>query len=777
MPRGMSLWSVRFVVATLSLLTACADDEVLDAPELLDASADPEREVQSFVLPSRRDVSESRFELVEAFPSLTFEDPVAMVEADGRLYVVERPGRIYSFVPDEDVSEKTLVLDLSDHSINTWDSGTLAIAMHPRFGETGAAERGDFYVYYAHGTPWTEEGRPTSRTTNHLRLSRFTIPDGETVADASSEQVLIDQLDRSLTHQGGGLLFNPRDGFLYLSVGDEGGMDCTFDNCQRIDRSLFGGVLRIDVDQRGGDVSHAIRRQPDDGVTDHYFIPNDNPFVDDPDVLEEFYAIGLRNPYRMTYDAVDDQTWIGDVGQGQREEIDVLHRNANYQWDVMEGDVTAPMTRDPTRVRLGDWRGPVITYERAEMRAIVGGYVYRGDALPMLYGRYLHADFVDGGIWAARYEVIDGEVNVLDSELLIDTDYWDADDGITSFALDSRGAMYVLTLGDESKIMRFEEAPQIAENAPRLLSQTGLFEDLESLTPAPGLNAYEVIAPLWSDGTRKQRFFAVPPEESARFTRTGAWDLPEGAVLVKHFAVALDEREDARDAPLHNLETRVLVLGEQGVYGATYKWRDDQRDAELLLEHAEEELEIVDADGARMQTHVYPSPSECLRCHVPAAGDALGIETAQLNREVDGENQLTALASLGVLTGMRADADVDTLPRRAAIDDQDAPLELRVRSYLDANCSFCHGTREISRARWDARIETALQDANILDGEVVGLEGSGDQRIIAPGDPAHSALLLRASSTDPNVRMPPLGSRRADEAFLAVLREWIRELE
>src|SRR5690606_24436066 len=140
----------------------------------------------------------------------------------------------------------------------------------------------------------------------------------------SSENILIEQVDQNVWHQGGSLFFHPQDGFLYFAVGDEGGSNCRLMNCQRIDKDLFSGVLRIDVDQRGGDISHPILTQPVTGVTGHYYIPNDNPFVGEPGVLEEFYALGLRSPHRMTYDAVDDIVWIGEVGQNQREELNVL---------------------------------------------------------------------------------------------------------------------------------------------------------------------------------------------------------------------------------------------------------------------------------------------------------------------------------------------------------------------------------------------------------------------------------------------------------------------
>lgn len=733
------------------------------------------RVVQAFSLPSKAAVSHRTFELTDPFENLRFDDAAQVVEApDGRFYVVERAGKIYSFEPRPGVRDKTLVLDLSDHVVARNDSGLIALAFHPEFGQGRSPNRDYFYVYYAYREHKPEE-LDTARLDHELTLSRFTLGDDGT-ADPSSELVLISQVDHHLWHQGGGLTF-AADGFLYLSIGDEGGYDCGFQTCQRND-SLFGGVLRIDVDMQGGEVSHPIRREPPDGVTDHYFIPNDNPFVDDPGAMEEMFAIGLRNPFRMTYDPVDDLMWIGDVGQGQSDEIDVLYKGANYQWDRLEGNLPAPMPSDPTLPQIGDWTDPVHAYARSEMRAIVMGPVYRGSALPSLYGKVLHADFVQGNVWAASYGFEDGKVVLNDTEIILDTPFYDADGGTTSIMVSSDDAVYMTSFGPNRPLVGIEEAPVVASDAPSRLSETKLFKDLETLEPADRLIGYEVSTPLWSDGAQKRRFIAVPEAAHARYSAHGAWQLPNETVLVKHFGIALDERKPEE---LHRLETRVIVVDDGGVYGATYKWRADQSDADLLLEHEEEQLTIIDADGEqREQTHIYPSPAECVRCHHPGAGDALGISTRQLNRDVAGQNQLRALRARGIVAGLPDVGDEDVLmalPQLTPIDDELAPVEARVRSYLDANCSFCHGTSRIQGAQWDARYETPLDQARIVDAVVVNETNDEALRVIAPGSVEHSQLYLRASSTDRDQRMPPLGSARPDPAFLELLKSWILSLD
>jgi hypothetical protein len=369
-------------------------------------------------------------------------------------------------------------------------------------------------------------------------------------------------------------------------------------------------------------------------------------------------------------------------------------------------------------------------------------------------------------------------VVLTDTEVIAETPLVDVDGGTTSIMVGSDDRVYLTSYGLERPLVGLEEAPVIIDDVPDRLSETKLFDDLESLEPASGLYEYEVNVALWSDGSRKRRFVAIPDEQRAQYTERGAWALPAGTVLVKHFGIALDERTPDE---LHRLETRVIVVDDDSVYGATYKWRADQRDADLVLEHIEEELTIIDADGEeRTQIHIYPSPSECVRCHHTGAGDALGLSTRQLNRDFEGENQLRALHALDLVSSMPEldeDDDVDELPRLAPMDDEAASLETRVRSYLDANCSFCHGTSRLQGAHWDARFETPLAEARIVGAPLSGgMEGDA-LRVIAPGSLERSQLFLRAGSSDLDQRMPPLGSARADAAFLELLEGWIVGLE
>ncbi len=742
-------------------LTGCAEPQPATSPPA------------TFGFPSSFTASDLGLVLAPAFRGIELEDPTAMVEAGGRFFVAEQSGRVYRF--ERDTRERTLVLDLSSRTQSGEDVGLLALAMHPQFGIAGSENRGHFYVYYAHRESPIPAADLKIATDTLTRLSRFTISDGEDVADPDSELVLIELHDRHVWHQGGGMFFHPGDGFLYLAIGDEGGVGCRYDNCQRLARSHYGGVLRIDVDRRGGDVRHPIRRAPEDGRTDHYFVPSDNPFVDDPDVLEEFYAIGLRNPHRMTHDPGTGAVFIGDVGHQLEEEVDVLSPGANFQWNLFEGSAPTEDATDPTRPRPGVWTDPAIAYPRADLEVLIGGYVYRGAALPALHGKYVHADFNTGNLWAASFDVDDGRFAISDSEIVLESSYAGRRDGITSFARDTDERLYALVLGSGSQILELVAADPVDRRIPGRLSETGLFADLGALTPARGVVEYEVNTPLWSDGASKRRFIALPDATSLRFEGERDYRFPPGTLFVKHFEIALDARKPERR---RRLETRVLVVTEDGIYGVTFKWNDDQSDAVLLRERVEEELDLVDDGGARSRiTYSYPSPGDCLRCHDPQGAKVLGFKTGQLNVMREGHAQLAELAERGVFNRPPSDDELAVLPRFAAIDDQAAPLETRVRSYLDANCASCHGARALGDARWDARFETPLPDQGIVDGLLHSRSADPDMLVVAPGDLARSDLYQRVLSEDPARRMPPLASRLPDAAFVTLLEEWIAGLE
>jgi hypothetical protein len=166
---------------------------------------------------------------------------------------------------------------------------------------------------------------------------------------------------------------------------------------------------------------------------------------------------------------------------------------------------------------------------------------------------------------------------------------------------------------------------------PRLLSETGVFRDAAHFVPGDALIPYDLIVPFWSDGATKTRWVSVPDDQKLKFAPTGEWVFPRGTVFVKTFELATNETKPNLK---RLLETRLLVCDETGgVYGVTYKWRADNRDADLLETNLSEPITIRTATGVRTQVWYYPSRQDCLVCHTANAGFVLGVKTRQLNRD------------------------------------------------------------------------------------------------------------------------------------------------
>ena len=313
---------------------------------------------------------------------------------------------------------------------------------------------------------------------------------------------------------------------------------------------------------------------------------------------------------------------------------------------------------------------------------------------------------------------------------------------------------------------------------PKLLSQTGAFQDLRSLTPSSALLPYELIAPFWSDGAFKTRWVSVPHATKMGFAPAGEWTFPAGTVFVKHFELPTDP---AQTASPRRLETRLLVRDSTGgVYGVTYKWRPDQTDADLLTQSLTEPILLRTTGGLRTQLWFYPSPADCRTCHTTNAGGVLGVKTRQLNRNFyyvatqTTDNQLRTWNHLGLFEPRLNEADLSSLPRLTDPQDVHAALELRSRSYLDANCAQCHRPGGVV-SHFDARFDTPLPQQNLINGPVVIDQGIDNARAIAPNDPWRSLILLRVNSLEPT-KMPPLAHEIIDQRAVELLANWIHSL-
>ncbi len=370
------------------------------------------------------------YQLKPILAEATFLQPIMSRFApddEDTIYILERSGSLYS-ADYPSGSNKTLLIDQTDMvGYVEMENGALGFDFHPQFSDASNSSKPYVYLYY---TSFLQDSQINF-------LSRFDLSLPDPVSRASSEVKLIEQNRNNRGyHNAGSVEFGP-DGFLYVSIGEAQIEDCH----QRIDCSLVGGVLRLDVDETGGDVSHPPTRQPRDGKTTGYFIPNDNPYVGQADALEEFWAHGLRNPFRMSFDKQTGALWAGDVGETVWEEVNQIVKGGNYQFPFIAGNIETESVK-PENI-VGVEQAPVYAYAHtALLRAVIGGSVYRGAEFPELQGMYLFADNYSGEIFSlpATGEKVDQVERVARSPLV-------AQAGITSLVTAPNGDLVVTALG------------------------------------------------------------------------------------------------------------------------------------------------------------------------------------------------------------------------------------------------------------------------------------------------------------------------------------------
>jgi len=366
-------WQLVCALACVVALAACSEDDP--------AAPDPKM----------------GYVLVEAFPNLTFNGFVDLQEAnDGsnRLFAIEQGGFIRVFENADTTTTTDLFLNISRRvgPLNYGEKGLLSLAFDPQFPTNG-----HFYVYYT--------ATSDIDSTVESRISRFTVspPSGNSV-DANTEQIILTVPQPTELHNGGQLFFDAA-GYLYFSFGEGG----TRQQAQNL-LNLLGTVIRIDV-----------RTLP-------YTIPDGNPFKGHSANREEIFAYGFRNPWRMAMDSVTGMIWLGDVGAGLWEEVNVVEVGKNYGWNCREG------TQDVEACAGNVFEDPIWQHSHAEGDAVIGGFVYRGAKHATLVGKYVYSDFTAMEVWALSYDGTSAT-----REVLVDN----KDFLMSAFSVDANGTVYL----------------------------------------------------------------------------------------------------------------------------------------------------------------------------------------------------------------------------------------------------------------------------------------------------------------------------------------------
>lgn len=706
----------------------------------------------------------------DAFP-VSFSSPMCIRTPPGetnRLFVAERAGRI-KVMTDLTGTNVATFLDINSRVNQNGEGGLLGFDFHPDF-----ASNGYVYVNYAVTT------NTSLGSGFHIRLSRFQVsPTNANFSSPTTEVALITQYHRAQNHNAGDVHFGP-DGYLYLSTGDEGGGYDPYNNGQRIDGGFFSSIIRIDVDKKPG--SLAPNTHPAiNAATTNYAVPPDNPFIGATqfngaavvatNVRTEIYAIGLRNPWRMSFDRVTGELYVGDVGQDVREEVDIIRPGGNYGWKWREGRIATPSVGTPP-AGFTNWIDPILDYAHGtgtnRGESITGGVVYRGNRYTSLIGRYLFADYVDGHVWSLTHDGTNAtsfpRLTGVVSPIAFGTDPRNGDILIARLA---SGPLSRLVLNTTTS------------SFPLTLADAGIFADLPTLTPFAGIVPYDLNVPFWSDNAIKRRWFSIPGTNAvAQFHPDQPWTFPTGTVWVKHFDLLLTS---GVPSSARRIETRVLVKtgSGEGGYGVTYRWGDSVDNATLVPAAGLDEPIVIDNGGVIVtQVWRYPSRSECLTCHQPAAGFALSFNTAQLNRDFNYNgvptNQLCIFGDVGYLNTNVHDR-IHTLRALAAPGETDVSLEYRARSYLQANCANCHFPGGPAPGNWDARITTPLSRTEIINGMLGNDFGNPSNRLVVPGNVALSMIHNRISVLGGN-RMPPIGSSVVDTQSVALVSSWISSI-
>ncbi len=658
---------------------------------------------------------------------------------DGRVFIADQTGKLLVWKEGALLKRPALILHVTDY----WERGLIGLTLDPGF-----PDRPYLFAVYVTDRPFV-----------HHVVSRFTMR-GDAV-DAASERVLFEGDDQATLggsvpagHQGGPIRFGP-DGQLYIGLGEQtaGGPS------QRLD-TLQGKILRLEPDGS---------------------IPRDNPFFTTAaGKYRAIFAYGIRNPFGLAVQPGTGRMFFTDVGASAFEEVNDLVAGANYGWPLAEGFSTNRL-----------FRQPLLAYSPMVGQCIVGGMFLRRDsAWPEKWrGRFFFGDFMKHWIKALDPAAPTNVVSFardLNGPVAVEL----APDG--SLLVLNRGAIwrdpkrFVPNAGSLVRIrytgVEIHPAlpangevaalglPLEAERLPRHLSETRVIDWLKDPNGFPNAVAYKPNVPLWEPGFQVDYAIAVPRGKRIGFVPDEAWSLPMGTAVVRQYRLA-----SVPGVGSGLIETRLFVAGEDCAYGASYRWRPDGKDADLVEDPDQVTVQAAGLHQSQERFWIFPGLEPCLRQPEWSLAFSPMITSRQMIRD-SADSPLHLLLERGLLDGAPGAQSLSALPRLARWDDASAPLELRVRSYLDVHCAACHQPGGASRGLYDARFSTPLDRAGILNGPLAaGDLGISGAKVVVPGDPEKSILYQRLKTTD-FFRMPPVQYHNETAPILPLVEEWIRSL-
>jgi uncharacterized repeat protein (TIGR03806 family) len=710
--------------------------------------------------PPPRPPSSSPVTFQRVFTNLAFSSPMVMDQPPGdasRWFVAQRGGTIVSF-PSAGPTTTTTVADvgaLSGIALGGLggEGGLLGMAFHPKFTSNGR-----LYVSWTGSDTGSCTAPPAGSNygacTMRSHVGWLTSNDGGATFTKYDELFAFDQTNQT-NHKGGCVRFGT-DGYLYATFGDGGAGDdpFTYDGVVHNGQSttpFFSKLLRIDVDNPAGG-------KP-------YGIPSGNPFAGGAGGSPEVFAYGFRNPFRFSIDRATGDVWVGDVGQNQYEEVDIARAGGNYGWSCREGfhdyfatdQARCPKSNFPSII------DPLFEQTHLDLhpnsRAIIGGVVYRGKAIPGFVGSYVWGDEVRGELYTMTLDPGTGKPVVSAPLVLATAEPW------VEFAEDADGEVYGLALsGRLYKMIPDANGEAGPSTFPDHLSKTGCVDPADPKSPAAGLVPYGVNVALWSDGAEKRRWMAIPDGTTITIAdsgNVGHFDFPVGTVMMKEFSLGGKR-----------IETRLFMRHDDGNWaGYTYEWLDDESDA-LLLPSSK----VKPVAG---QTWTYPARSDCVRCHNEAPGHTLGPELGQLNGDFvytstnRVSNQLHTLDHIGMFA---APLGMDPSQIVAYPDAFGAaPVDQRARAYLHANCAICHRPMGPGGGNMDLRFATDFKGVAVCNVDPQrGDLGIAGAKLLAPGAPDKSIVSVRPHAPPNANRMPPLASSVVDMKGVSVIDDWIR---